>query len=1057
MKKILVCVWVAFIYSAALLAQKPEFNSIITEKMPLYCGSTGSGSSDSSRLPILFNISIAGLDQGISYKYYVRMIKISDTSDNNATGAGTCLFLKSNGKWTSTNSPDLSTVGGHDTITLNGSPIFQGWFGVIYNNDSRFTPGSYVYPMIVLQEIGGTSVMKKCGFDSIKVLNFSSSSGNNNGTAIYGTSFANSKNFVLLYDNTNGTNSRPITIAYAENDNINVSNVNTWYTNNVNGKNGAWGSIIPNSLTTGIQRIEQRTLSNNNTLYANIESDGIWGNDSTMNRRGGNIKPVFIKSDFAPLQNPVFEFITPASNITESNSTANILVRRLYGNADSSKVDIQVLTGSATLNTDFKLLNNKIVFKPYGSIIDTLRVRIIDDSLTEGNENTNFRLQNPFNGIVNNSFNSHQLNIIENDIPKIRFDKKGISVNEDQGSIKVKIKFDFGTLNSSTFRVVVKYKADSTFIPQEFKIGNSNRDTSMQFLGGKAFDSLEFNIPIINDNMVEKFNDTIILAIRNPSSPATVGSDSLFTLVIIDDDTPPSFSFSQSSLTVNENVGSINVKINKIGYNKNPSDIIMSLHSLTSTAVEGSDFIFSTKILTFEKNRTDTTVNIQIIDDNINENTEKAFFVIRTSFNSRIAKPDTFQLTIIDNDLPTYNISRVTSFKAPNNIVDSINTRCILRGVVYSPNFSTTGLEFTLTDPTGGIQVFNNTTKGYNVTLGDSILVYGRIAQFNGLARITQLDTIIKLASNRTLRTPTQFFTLNENSESKLIKFNAVRLSRSAQWPTSPLAANSTRIVKFLTQTDSFDMLIDSETNIDGQNAPSGFFNITGIGEQNDNSSPFNSGYYIKPRFINDIENTTVPTFRFTTATSLGYENRDSSEGFILEALNLNSNQQISIVIKGGNATRNVDYQSNVSRLFILTPSNPRVNIKIKMIDDAIVDPNENVIFVIRGNQWGTLIGADSIHIMTIIDDESTNIKLKNFSSNTNIYPNPAKNQFKVSSSEIIQSIEVLDITGKIISVIENIMSNEFDYNSSDLLSGKYLIKINSNIGTIYKNLVILE
>jgi hypothetical protein len=1057
MKKIIICLWSLFLFSATLIAQKPEFNSLSSEKTPLYCGSTGSGSADSSRLPILFNLNISGLNPGASYKYYVRMIRMSDTSNINATGAGTSLFLKPNGTWSSSSSPDLSTVGGHDTIKLDFNPVYQGWFGVIYNSDSRFTPGNFLYPMIVLQEVGGTDVIKKCLLDSIKVLSFSSSSNSNSGTAIFGNSFANAKNFVLLYDNTNGTNNRPISIAYAENESLNLSNVNTWYTNRVNGTNGAWGNIIPNNLTNGIQRIEQRTLNSNSVVYAHIESDGIWGNDSTMNRRGGNSRPVSIKSDFAPLQSPIIEFLSTNSNITESNTIAKLTVRRRFGNADSSKADVQFFIGNATLNKDFRFTPFKIAFKPYGTIIDTIRVQIVDDSLTEGNENANFRILNPNNASINSSLNIHQLNIIENDIPKIRFDKQRAIVTEDNGNLKVKMKIDFGSINSSTFRVAVKYKADSTFIPQEFKIGNSNRDTLMQFTGNKAFDSLEFNIPIINDNMVERFNDTIILAIRNPSTPATIGSDSLFTLIITDDDTPPSFSFSQSTMTINENIGSINVKINKTGYNKNTSDIIMSVHTSSSTASDGSDFTFSTKILSFEKSRLDSTINIPIIDDNIHENTESAFFVIRSSFNSKITKPDTFRLIISDNDLPTYNISRVTSFKAPNNIVDSINTRCILRGVVYSPNFSSNGLEFTLIDPTGGIQVFNNNTKGYSVAQGDSILVYGRITQFNGLARITQLDTIIKLASNRTLKTPTTFFTLNESSESKLIKFTSVRLSRSAQWPTSPLSANTSRIVKILTQSDSFDMLIDSETNIDGQNAPNGFFNLSGIGEQNDNSSPFSSGYYIKPRSINDIENITVPTFRFTTPTSLGYENRDSSEGFILEAQNLNSNQQISIFIKSGTATRNIDYQSNASRLFILTPSNPRVNVKIKMIDDAVVDPNETIVFAIRNNQWGTLISADSIHTISLIDDESTNIHLKTLTNNTLIYPNPTKNQFKVTCDELIQSIEILDITGKIITQTENIMSNEFNYLNPELLGGKYLIKINTQFGPIYKQLVILD
>jgi hypothetical protein len=1046
---LLLCSLTAFLYG-----QKPQLSQqFIVDKLPQYCGSTGTSSADSSRLPIIFRAALSGLNPGSSYKYYVRFITLSDTSNPNSTGAGNPLFFK-NGNWTSTNAPDLDSAGRHDTVSLTFGPIFESWFGAFYNSDSRFTPGKYIYPIFVLQEIGTNDIIKLCISDSIKVLGFSPNSGANNGSAIWGSSSVAQKNFVLMYDNTSGVSNRPLTITYTENEGLNNSNTQSHYTNLVNGKNGNWGTIIPNTLSNGVRRIESKTF-NNSLIYANIESDGIWGNDSTINPRKG-FRPISIKNDNAPLRSPEIEFISSAVNVSEGIGVAKLLVRRRFGNHDSSKVFANYFVGSATPNVDFTNLNgNPLVVRPYGTVIDTLRIQIKNDSLSEGTENANFRLTNSTNAIINSLSNSIQLNIIDNDIPSYRFAKSGAVVNEDNGLLSVKLKVDFGSVNPSSVRVVVKYKADSTFIPGEFRIGNSNRDTTIQFNGGKVSDSLNFNINIINDITPERFNDTIILALRNPSNPGSIGKDSLFTLVIRDDDTPPTFNFEFSKITVQENVGTVNVKIKKTGRNKNPSDFIVSHYSLTSSAIDGSDFTFTTQIITSGVNDQDTSVNITILNDNNKELTETALFVIRPSFNARIGKPDTLQLIINDDDIAIYNISRVTSIKSPNNTVDSIGTLCGLRGVVYGNNMNTNGLEFTLIDPTGGIQVVNTNTKSYNVSEGDSLLVIGRIAQVNGMARITNLDTIIRLASSRTLRNATVISTLNETTESRLVKYNLVKLSNPSLWPTAPLANNTQVTLKVLTQSDSFDLIIDSETDIDGKSAPTGFFNLSGIGFQNDATSPFNSGYSIKPRRFTDFQQLNAPIFSFTSTASLAIENRDSSEGFTLQCANLVNNQQISLEIKGGTATRNTDYQSNQNRLFILTPSKPSVNIKIKLIDDAIVESPETIILVIRGNQWGTLVGADSVHTVTIVDDESTSIALNELSANTKLYPNPSSNQFNIESTDIINSIEVLDVTGKQIFVESKVASKEYNSKSLELENGIYIIKIKTDLGSFTKQLLI--
>ena len=75
--------------------------------------------------------------------------------------------------------------------------------------------------------------------------------------------------------------------------------------------------------------------------------------------------------------------------------------------------------------------------------------------------------------------------------------------------------------------------------------------------------------------------------------------------------------------------------------------------------------------------------------------------------------------------------------------------------------------------------------------------------------------------------------------------------------------------------------------------------------------------------------------------------------------------------------------------------------------------------------------------------------------SRFNIYPNPAKNSLNINSSsnEVINSVKIIDINGRIIKNLKvNATSNVIDVN--DLANGVYLVEITSETGTITKKFI---
>lgn len=71
------------------------------------------------------------------------------------------------------------------------------------------------------------------------------------------------------------------------------------------------------------------------------------------------------------------------------------------------------------------------------------------------------------------------------------------------------------------------------------------------------------------------------------------------------------------------------------------------------------------------------------------------------------------------------------------------------------------------------------------------------------------------------------------------------------------------------------------------------------------------------------------------------------------------------------------------------------------------------------------------------------------------IYPNPATDQVHIDSREALTSIELIDVTGKLIQSIQGINTNVYQLNTSKLAPGFYFIRIPANNSTsVYKIVV---
>jgi len=161
--------------------------------------------------------------------------------------------------------------------------------------------------------------------------------------------------------------------------------------------------------------------------------------------------------------------------------------------------------------------------------------------------------------------------------------------------------------------------------------------------------------------------------------------------------------------------------------------------------------------------------------------------------------------------IPTYTIAQVRGSNGfEGGMADSTGKKCKITGIVYGENFraSSNGITFSLKDQTGWIGLFrDNSNFGITLLEGDSIRAIGTVTGFNGLSQIS-LDSIKVLGSNRPLVLPQVVTTLNESTESRLVKLVGWSIINPAEWTSGAGSGFTVRINKGI---DTIDLRIDND------------------------------------------------------------------------------------------------------------------------------------------------------------------------------------------------------------------------------------------------------
>jgi len=323
----------------AVTLMGPQLTAVI---LPKYI--EGVNGTNSNRIPFAYRARLTGLLPDSTYRFYNQVVISSDTITTN--GAGNCIFVSGTGDFVRTSSPGLATTGNYGTFATDGTGAYEGWFITEPTGNKRFVPGKYVFVRMTLNNgaEGTSAALLLTTTDSVRVVKLDPAASDSTGTGLRCTSAANPKDFVFAYDDTAGTD-RPVSGSFVESDgtdNSTADNYAAFYSNNVNGKSGAFGMVLPNMLSNGVRRIEQRSLAKGTIVAIARDADGVWPSGAnTVNPSGGTTEIVLdvhstgvqgmgtIPEEFALLQNYPNPF-NPSTKITYTLKSSSIVRLSVY-------------------------------------------------------------------------------------------------------------------------------------------------------------------------------------------------------------------------------------------------------------------------------------------------------------------------------------------------------------------------------------------------------------------------------------------------------------------------------------------------------------------------------------------------------------------------------------------------------------------------------------------------------------------------------------------------------------------------------------------------------
>ena len=301
------------------------------------------------------------------------------------------------------------------------------------------------------------------------------------------------------------------------------------------------------------------------------------------------------------------EFAVPVFQVAENLAEAVIVVKRRGGTTGAIMVDFSTFDGTALANTNYFATNGTLTF-PQAETLAFFSVRLIDNLLMDSSRTVNLVLSNYTGGATSGPQPTATL-VINNDESQVGFSSAFYSVSE--GSVSGKATISVTRSGNTNSFVSVNYftTTNGTATDGLDYFGTNN---VLSFLPGETVKY--FNVFIIDDALGEG-NETVGLVLQPIVGTNSVlpGITNAILTIVENDFSPGQFTFTVSSNSVSEAIGSATVLILRTNGSGNAATVKYTLFD--GTAKAAIDYISSSNIISFAAGETLKSFLVPIINN----------------------------------------------------------------------------------------------------------------------------------------------------------------------------------------------------------------------------------------------------------------------------------------------------------------------------------------------------------------------------------------------------------------------------------------------------------
>ena len=301
--------------------------------------------------------------------------------------------------------------------------------------------------------------------------------------------------------------------------------------------------------------------------------------------------------------------------------------------------------------------------------------------------------------------------------------------------------------------------------------------------------------------------------------------------------------------------------------------------SASGTGLNGASPSVSGQTITLNRAAITTTNNVVVTISSLTTPDTSAALSLDGNYSFTVSTASSSgSLTAISPASTAYVVIPIANIRDQdaNGVPLDLNKKVAIQGICTEENFNaSTQTSGYIQSSSGGMNIFSGSVASPLVR-GNDYIVFGNVIQFNGLSEITfssAANAIFNLGA-ATAPTPevvtlATLLAAPESYEGKLVRVNTLSLAAGESDTWQSLAT--------ITLTDGA-LNIDARIPTGSAAATAPFYpiSITGIFNQFDNSSPFDSGYQITPRDNNDVISSNPPFLTWATGAPYNLTGNDA-------------------------------------------------------------------------------------------------------------------------------------------------------------------------------------